>query len=29
MISEEMLVIWHTAVTYQFIHALGMIAVAC
>nr|WP_198983234.1 DUF423 domain-containing protein [Herbaspirillum sp. ASV7] len=28
MISEEMLVIWHTAVTYQFIHALGMIAVA-
>jgi len=28
MISEEMLVIWHTAVTYQFMHALGMIAVA-
>ncbi|MFJ3056723.1 DUF423 domain-containing protein [Herbaspirillum sp. NPDC087042] len=28
MISEEMLVVWHTAVTYQFMHALGMIAVA-
>ncbi|MFX7784472.1 DUF423 domain-containing protein, partial [Acinetobacter baumannii] len=28
MISEEMLAIWHTAVTYQVMHALGMIAVA-
>ncbi|MCI1006941.1 MULTISPECIES: DUF423 domain-containing protein [unclassified Herbaspirillum] len=28
MISAEMLAIWHTAVTYQVMHALGMIAVA-
>ena len=28
MISEEMLAIWHTAVTYQVMHALGMIAIA-
>ncbi|MBG7622548.1 DUF423 domain-containing protein [Herbaspirillum sp. AP02] len=28
MISEEMLAIWHTAVTYQAMHALGMIAIA-
>lgn len=28
MISEEMLAVWHTAVTYQVMHALGMIAVA-
>lgn len=28
MISEEMLAVWHTAVTYQAMHALGMIAVA-
>ncbi|OWY27131.1 DUF423 domain-containing protein [Herbaspirillum robiniae] len=28
MLSDEMLVIWHTAVTYQVMHALGMIAVA-
>ena len=27
MISEEMLAIWHTAVTYQVMHALGMIAI--
>lgn len=28
MMSEEMLAIWHTAVTYQVMHALGMIAIA-
>jgi uncharacterized membrane protein YgdD (TMEM256/DUF423 family) len=28
MISAEMLAVWHTAVTYQVMHALGMIAVA-
>lgn len=28
ILSDEMLVIWHTAVTYQVMHALGMIAVA-
>lgn len=28
MLSDEMLAIWHTAVTYQVMHALGMIAVA-
>ncbi|WDZ97162.1 DUF423 domain-containing protein [Herbaspirillum sp. WKF16] len=28
IISDEMLAIWHTAVTYQVMHALGMIAVA-
>ena len=28
LLSEEMLTIWHTGVTYQFMHALGMIAVA-
>lgn len=28
MISEEMLAIWHTAVTYQVMHALGMMAIA-
>lgn len=28
MLSEEMLSVWHTAVTYQVMHALGMIAVA-
>jgi len=28
MLSEELLVVWHTAVTYQVMHALGMIAVA-
>ncbi|EJN02718.1 DUF423 domain-containing protein [Herbaspirillum sp. YR522] len=28
MLSEELLAVWHTAVTYQVMHALGMIAVA-
>ncbi|MBB5391688.1 MULTISPECIES: DUF423 domain-containing protein [unclassified Herbaspirillum] len=28
MLSEDMLAVWHTAVTYQAMHALGMIAVA-
>jgi uncharacterized membrane protein YgdD (TMEM256/DUF423 family) len=28
MLSDEMLAVWHTAVTYQVMHALGMIAVA-
>ncbi|MBO9538661.1 DUF423 domain-containing protein [Herbaspirillum sp.] len=28
MLSDEMLAIWHTAVTYQAMHALGMIAIA-
>jgi len=28
LLSGDMLAIWHTAVTYQVMHALGMIAVA-
>ena len=28
ILTPEMLAIWHTAVTYQMIHALGMFAVA-
>ena len=28
ILSDEMLAIWHTAVTYQVMHALGMIALA-
>lgn len=28
MLSADMLAVWHTAVTYQVMHALGMIAVA-
>ena len=28
LISADMLAIWHTAVTYQVMHALGMIVVA-
>ncbi|MCA1323452.1 DUF423 domain-containing protein [Herbaspirillum sp. alder98] len=28
MLSEDLLAVWHTAVTYQVMHALGMIAVA-
>ncbi|WP_343586497.1 DUF423 domain-containing protein [Herbaspirillum sp.] len=28
MLPDEMLAIWHTAVTYQAMHALGVIAIA-
>lgn len=28
ILSEDLLAVWHTAVTYQVMHALGMIAVA-
>ncbi|GAA5785187.1 DUF423 domain-containing protein [Chitiniphilus shinanonensis] len=28
VLSEPMLAIWHTAVTYQMVHALGLFAIA-